>query len=88
MDIRTDGGDGSSVAALILVHRLMREDNLLCLRARPFVPRTTDSRHGFAIVPNLIRSFVPTGIDQIWHADITYGAPGDRQGVDGESPLQ
>lgn len=56
----------------MLVHRLMREDNLLCLRARPFVPRTTDSRHGFAIVPNLIRSLVPTGIDQIWHADITY----------------
>jgi transposase InsO family protein len=54
------------------VLRLMREDNLLCLRARPFVPRTTDSRHGFAILPNLIRRLVPTGIDQIWHADITY----------------
>lgn len=27
------------------VLRLMREDNLLCLRTRPFVPRTTDSRH-------------------------------------------
>jgi putative transposase len=54
------------------VLRLMREDNLLCLRARPFVPRTTDSRHGFTILPNLIRSLVPTGLDQIWHADITY----------------
>jgi putative transposase len=54
------------------VLRLMREDNLLCLRARPFVPRTTDSRHGFAILPNLIRRLVPTGLDQIWHADITY----------------
>jgi transposase InsO family protein len=54
------------------VLRLMREDNLLCLRSRPFVPRTTDSRHGFAVVPNLIRSLVPTGLDQIWHADITY----------------
>src|ERR1700716_3710169 len=28
------------------VLRLMREDNLLCLRRRPFVPQTTDSRHG------------------------------------------
>jgi putative transposase len=54
------------------VLRLMREDNLLCLRARPFVPRTTDSRHGFAVVPNLTRGLVPTGVDQIWVADITY----------------
>jgi len=54
------------------VLRLMREDNLLCLRARPFVPRTTDSRHGFAVVPNLTRGLVPTGLDQIWVADITY----------------
>ena len=54
------------------VLKLMREDNLLCLRDRPFVPRTTDSRHGFAVVPNLIRRLVPTGVDQIWVADITY----------------
>jgi len=54
------------------VLRLMREDNLLCLRTRSFVPRTTDSRHDHAIVPNLIRHLVPTGIDQIWVADITY----------------
>jgi putative transposase len=54
------------------VLRLMREDNLLCLRERPFVPRTTDSRHGLAVVPNLIRGLAPTGLDQIWVADITY----------------
>ncbi len=54
------------------VLRLMREDNLLCLRVKPFVPRTTDSRHGFAIRPNLIRGATPTGLDQIWVADITY----------------
>jgi len=53
------------------VLRLMREDNLLALRTRAFVPRTTDSRHGYAIVPNLIRHLVPT-VDQIWVADITY----------------
>jgi len=52
--------------------RLMRADNLLCLRARPFVPRTSDSRHGFAIRPNLARSLRPTGLDQLWVADITY----------------
>jgi putative transposase len=54
------------------VLRLMHEDNLLCLRSSPFVPRTTDSRHGFAVVPNLTRGLVPTGLDQIWVADITY----------------
>jgi putative transposase len=54
------------------VLRLMREDNLLCLRASPFVPRTTNSHHGFAIVPNLTRGLKPTSVDQIWIADITY----------------
>ena len=54
------------------VLRLTREDNLLALRARPFVPRTTDSKHGFAIRPNLTRGARPTGLDQIWVADITY----------------
>jgi putative transposase len=54
------------------VRRLTREDNLLSQRARPFVPATTTSRHDFAIVPNLTRGLVPTGLDQIWVADITY----------------
>ena len=54
------------------VLRLMREDNLLCQRQSPFVPRTTNSRHSFAIVPNLLWGLVPSGINQIWVADITY----------------
>jgi len=54
------------------VLRLMGEDNLLCLRTRPFVPVTTDSRHGWRVVPNLARGLVPTGLDQLWVADITY----------------
>jgi putative transposase len=54
------------------VLRLMREDNLLCLRTRPFVPITTDSRHEWSVVPNLARGMVPTGLDQLWVADITY----------------
>jgi putative transposase len=54
------------------VQRLMREDNLLAQRFRPFVPVTTQSRHGCAVVPNLIRGLTPTRIDQIWVADITY----------------
>ena len=54
------------------LRRLLREDNLLCLRTKPFVPYTTNSRHEFPIVPNLTRGLVPTGLDQIWVADITY----------------
>ena len=54
------------------VLRLMRQDNLLCLRQRPFVPITTDSSHAWRVVPNLARGLVPTGLDQLWVADITY----------------
>lgn len=41
------------------VQRLMREDNLLCLRRRSFVC-TTDSGHGFTVYPNLARGMVLT----------------------------
>jgi putative transposase len=54
------------------VLRLMHEDNLLCQRKRPFVPQTTDSNHGWRVVPNLARGMELTWIDQLWVADITY----------------
>ena len=54
------------------VLRLMRRDNLLCLRERPFVPVTTESRHPWRVVPNLARGLLPSGLDQLWVADITY----------------
>jgi len=54
------------------VLRLMREDNLLCLRRKAFAPATTDSRHGWRVVPNLARGMMLTGLDQLWVADITY----------------
>lgn len=54
------------------VLRVMRTDNLLCLRRRAFVPATTDSRHGWRVVPNLARGMQLTGLDQLWVADITY----------------
>lgn len=52
------------------VYRLMREDNLLCLRRRKFV-LTTDSDHGLPVYPNRARDLVLTGLDQLWLADIT-----------------
>lgn len=54
------------------VLRLMRADNLLALRSRAFVPATTDSRHGWRVVPNLARGMELSGLDQLWVADITY----------------
>ncbi len=53
------------------VLRLLREDNLLCLRQRAFV-RTTDSRHDLTVYPNLARDLVLSNINQLWVADITY----------------
>lgn len=53
------------------VGRIMREDNLLCLRKRKFIV-TTDSNHSFRVYPNLAKEMKLTGIDQLWRADITY----------------
>jgi len=53
------------------VYRLLREDNLLCVRKRKFVA-TTDSNHGRKVYPNLAAGMVLTGVDQLWRADITY----------------
>jgi putative transposase len=54
------------------VLRIMREDNLLCLRRRAFVPITTDSKHSWRVWPNLTRGIETTGLNQLWVADITY----------------
>ena len=53
------------------VYRLMREDNLLCVRKRKFVV-TTDSNHIRKVYPNLARDMILTATDQLWRADITY----------------
>jgi transposase InsO family protein len=53
------------------VRRIMREDNLLCVRKRKFVV-TTDSNHSRMVYPNLAQEMVLTDINQLWVADITY----------------
>ena len=68
VELRKEGFDVNHKRVL----RLMRQDNLLCLRKRPFVPITTQSQHSWPVVPNLARSMVPTGLNQLWVADITY----------------
>jgi len=53
------------------VRRMMRQDNLLCIRRRAFVT-TTNSRHSLPVYPNLAREVQPAAINQLWVADITY----------------
>jgi transposase InsO family protein len=52
------------------VLRLLREDNLLCLRRRAFV-RTTDSNHSLTVYPNLAPGLVLSNINQLWVSDIS-----------------
>ena len=53
------------------VLRLMRQDNLLCLKKK-FKPVTTDSSHGLPVYPNLLKGTNITGLNQVWASDITY----------------
>jgi putative transposase len=53
------------------VQRIMREDNLLCLRGKKFVV-TTESDHAWGFYPNLARDLPLTNVNQLWVADITY----------------
>jgi transposase InsO family protein len=53
------------------VQRVMQEHQLQRRRKRRFV-RTTDSKHGFAVYPNLVRDVAIERPDQVWAADITY----------------
>jgi putative transposase len=53
------------------VYRILREDNLLCVRKRKFIV-TTDSNHGRKVYANLAGKMVVTDVDQLWVADITY----------------
>ena len=53
------------------VVRLMREDNLLAIRARKFV-FTTDSQHDLEVYLNLAKRMRLTAANQLWVADLTY----------------
>ena len=51
------------------VLRLMREDNLLCLKKKGWVKTTYPGTQAY---PNRIQNMVITSINQVWVADITY----------------
>jgi putative transposase len=54
------------------VLRIMRQESLLCHLKKRFVVRTTDSRHGWPVYPNVLTAAVLTAPDQAWVADLTY----------------
>ena len=53
------------------VMRLMKENDLTVRPRRRFIA-TTDSNHDGPIFPNLAKDVVPTNLNQLWVADITY----------------
>lgn len=46
--------------------------NHLLVRRRKRRTETTNSRHWYRKYPNLVREFIPSGINQLWVSDITY----------------
>ena len=60
------------------VERLMRAAGLAVPITRRRVPRTTDSRHGLPVAPNLLgRRFAADRPDAVWLADISYLPTGE-----------
>ena len=53
------------------VGRIMREDNLLAVRRRPWVS-TTQSQHDYPVYLNLAARLEVNGLNQLWVADLTY----------------
>ena len=53
------------------IRRIMSKYGLMAEIKRAFI-RTTDSEHGFAIYPNLLKGMTVTCINQVWVSDITY----------------
>ena len=55
------------------VAKLMKAEGVRPKARRPFVVRTTDSRHGHPVAANTLnREFYPDRPDTVWTADITY----------------
>lgn len=54
------------------VARLMRKAGIRAKTPRRKTPRTTDSRHGGPVAPNLLKGMTIDKANQVWAMDITY----------------
>jgi putative transposase len=53
------------------VYRIMVQNGICCSIRRSY-KHTTNSNHGLAKYPNMVKNLVPGRLNQVWHADITY----------------
>ena len=53
------------------VYKIMQANGICCSIRRSY-RHTTNSNHGFAKYPNLVKNLLPVRLNQVWHADITY----------------
>jgi len=61
------------------VAKMMRAADLRARKPKRFIA-TTDSKHSYPVVPNLLdQKFNVTKPGRVWVSDITYGVPGLRQ---------
>lgn len=60
------------------VARLMRKAGLMARTPKRKTPRTTDSRHGGPVAPNLLKHMNIDAPNQAWAMDITYIPQGNR----------
>lgn len=54
------------------MRRIMQAENLRAIQPKSFVPRTTNSRHGARMSPNLLTDLTVTHPHQVYVSDITY----------------
>ncbi len=56
------------------VRKVLRRENLRAIAPKRFVPQTTDSKHGLAVSPNLLKNPLnqPLGRGEVFVGDITY----------------
>lgn len=71
--IAVELSSGGIACGVARVARLLKTLGLRAIQPKSFQPRTTESRHGLGYNANLLAGReAPSGLNQVWVADITY----------------